>query len=196
MTEELIKLHEKHSALCATAHKANVEMPSDLTVDFDDVEVGRTVCASLEALLRDRGVADGANIGQGGPDAGAGGEGKKPSRPKRQKKPPAVATAHNEESDMSTTAKKTKTKKSTAKKAKANARKPVKGATKKAASKPRGEGKTAEVGKLLKRASGVTRAQILELTGWKAVSVQQLATSLGVKLKIDETKRPFVYRAA
>lgn len=191
---ELIKLHEKHSALCATAHKANVGVPEDLTRDFDDVEVGRTVCASLEALLRDRGVAEDANVGHNGPtSAGAG------DRPKRAKKPKKAAEGEpdaEEESNMRATKTTKKTaKKATAKKAKANARKPVKGKTgaKKAT---RESGKTAKVVALLKRAGGCTREDILKVTGWKAVSVQQVAKGAGIKLKVDESARPFKYKAA
>lgn len=82
--------------------------------------------------------------------------------------------------------KKTKaTKKSTAKK----------GSAKKTAPKARGNSKTAKVVALLKN-GGCTREQVLKLTGWKAVSMQQLAKSSGLKLKVDESQRPFRYKAA
>jgi hypothetical protein len=42
---------------------------------------------------------------------------------------------------------------------------------------------------------GCTREQVLEATGWKAVSMQQQAAAAGFKLKVDESKKPFVYRA-
>jgi hypothetical protein len=60
---------------------------------------------------------------------------------------------------------------------------------------PREGNKTADVVALMKRAKGVTRAEVLELTGWKAVSMQQLAKSAGVKLKVSE-ERPFHYKVA
>jgi hypothetical protein len=53
--------------------------------------------------------------------------------------------------------------------------------------------KSAKVIALMKRAKGVTRAEVLELTGWKAVSMQQLAKSGGVKLKIDKKEKPYRY---
>jgi len=86
-----------------------------------------------------------------------------------------------------TTAKKTTVKKTNGKKT----------ATKKSAA-PRAakSGKSSQVIALMRRASGVTREEVLALTKWKAVSMQQLATAAGVKLKVDESKRPFTYRAA
>jgi len=60
----------------------------------------------------------------------------------------------------------------------------------------RGENKTAKVIAMLKRPSGVTRTEVLKVTGWKAVSMQQVATNAGVKLKIDDSERPYRYRAA
>jgi len=60
-----------------------------------------------------------------------------------------------------------------------------------------GENKSAKVIAMLKRPSGVTREEVLKVTGWKAVSMQQVATNAGVKLKIDDSNgRPFRYRAA
>jgi hypothetical protein len=37
---------------------------------------------------------------------------------------------------------------------------------------------------------------MLEATGWKAVSMQQQAAAAGIKLKIDDSERPYRYRAA
>lgn len=59
---------------------------------------------------------------------------------------------------------------------------------------PQKENKTAEVVALMKRVGGVTREEVLVVTGWKAVSMQQVAGNAGVKLKIDDRERPFVYR--
>ena len=61
---------------------------------------------------------------------------------------------------------------------------------------PRADSLTSKVVALMKRAKGVTREEILDLTGWKAVSVQQLSKSAGVKLTIDKSARPFHYKAA
>jgi hypothetical protein len=64
----------------------------------------------------------------------------------------------------------------------------------KSAKAPR-ENKTAKVVALLQRAGGVTREDVLAATGWKAISMQSVAEKAGLKLKVDESKRPFVYRA-
>jgi hypothetical protein len=56
--------------------------------------------------------------------------------------------------------------------------------------------KTQKVIALMKRAAGVTREEVLKLTGWKAVSMQALAKSAGVTLKIDNSEQPYRYRAA
>jgi hypothetical protein len=90
-----------------------------------------------------------------------------------------------EEFQMATT--KSKAKK-TATTKKANG----KGAAKSA---PRKESKAAKVVALLRRPSGCTREQVLEVTGWKAVSMQQQAAAAGLKLKIDDSEKPYRYRA-
>jgi hypothetical protein len=77
----------------------------------------------------------------------------------------------------------TKTKKTTTKKS-----------AKKTAPKTNGN-KTQAVVALMQRKQGCTRPQALELTGWKGISFQIVAKNAGLKLKIDESKRPFVYRA-
>lgn len=84
----------------------------------------------------------------------------------------------------------TKSKKSTAKAKKTTNGKSGKSAT------SRAESKTSKVIALMQRASGVTREEVLKVTGWKAVSMQQVATNAGVKLKIDDSERPYRYRAA
>jgi hypothetical protein len=49
---------------------------------------------------------------------------------------------------------------------------------------------------MMQRASGCTRAQILELTGWRAVSPQQIAEKAGLKIKLEKVEgKPTVYRA-
>jgi Protein of unknown function (DUF3489) len=89
----------------------------------------------------------------------------------------------------------TKSKKSSnATNGKAAAKSPPRKAAK--AATPRKESKTAKVVALLQRASGVTRKEVLEVTGWKAVSMQQLAASAGVKLKMEKVEgKPIRYRA-
>lgn len=54
--------------------------------------------------------------------------------------------------------------------------------------------KTAEIVSLMKRREGVTREEVLAVTGWKAVSMQQVADLAGVKLKVYDKIRPFKYR--
>jgi hypothetical protein len=103
---------------------------------------------------------------------------------------------------MATSTQKSPAKKSAAKKSakpatKKVAKKVAKPATKKVAKKSNGNGsnKTQQVLALMRRAKGVTREEVLKLTGWKAVSMQQLAKSTGVTLKVDDSERPFHYMA-
>ena len=65
-----------------------------------------------------------------------------------------------------------------------------------AKSAPRKETKAAKVIALLRRPSGCTREQVLEATRWKAVSMQQQAAAAGLKLKIDDSERPYRDRVA
>jgi hypothetical protein len=58
------------------------------------------------------------------------------------------------------------------------------------------QNKSAKIVTMLRRPGGVTREAVLAATGWKAVSMQQIAGNAGIKLKVDESKTPFVYRAA
>jgi hypothetical protein len=47
----------------------------------------------------------------------------------------------------------------------------------------------------MRRPKGVTRKEVLALTEWSAVSMQQLATNAGVKLKLEKIAgKPTVYR--
>jgi len=64
----------------------------------------------------------------------------------------------------------------------------------KKSTKAKSSSKIAKVTALLRK--GCTREQVLKVTGWKAVSLQQMAAQAGVKLKIDKTERPFRYSAA
>jgi Protein of unknown function (DUF3489) len=67
---------------------------------------------------------------------------------------------------------------------------------KKANGKPHKQNKSAQVRKMLQRASGVTREEILKVTGWKAVSVQQVAEKANLKLKMEKVEgHPIRYRA-
>jgi hypothetical protein len=195
-SKSLGELQESHSRLCAEADGLDLKLPDSLTVDFDSQERGAEICKELATLIAtsraDSGVAEGGDIGHKEP-------GSKPAKRKKGTTPKvAKETKSTGVSDMTTKTKTAKPAKKTAKKTTA------KKAVKKAAAKksgvakktgPRGEGKTAKVIALMKRAGGVTRAEILKLTGWKAVSVQQLAKSAGVKLKVSE-ERPFHYKVA
>jgi hypothetical protein len=53
MTKKTLEqLQEEHSEMCATAADLGMTVPKDLTTDFDSVEVGATVVANLDALIR------------------------------------------------------------------------------------------------------------------------------------------------
>lgn len=79
-----------------------------------------------------------------------------------------------------------------AKKASKKAAKKSNGA-KRASTGPRGE-KTLAVKALLERKSGCTRKDILDKTGWPAVSVQAMAKAAGLKLrKVKEPGKATVY---
>jgi hypothetical protein len=67
--------------------------------------------------------------------------------------------------------------------------------TKKPANKTNGKSKKSQVAAMLQRASGCTRKQVLEVTGWKAVSMQAQAKAAGVRLKMQKVEgKPIVYR--
>lgn len=95
-----------------------------------------------------------------------------------------------------------KTKKTTARRVAKSQRKAATVRTKvnRAASGPRrvrkAINKTAVIVALMKRKDGVTRDQVLEATGWKAISMQQVAAKAHVRLKVDRKASPFVYRVA
>ena len=57
-------------------------------------------------------------------------------------------------------------------------------------------GKLAIIHEMLKRPEGCTREEILSMTGWPSVSVQQCAGQLKIELAVDKASRPFRYRAA
>lgn len=80
---------------------------------------------------------------------------------------------------------KAKAKKKVAAKAKSKGKKVAAKAKSDAPKGPRGE-KVLAIGKMLARKTGVTRAEVLEKTGWKAVSMQQQAEALGVKLRMEK----------
>jgi hypothetical protein len=59
------------------------------------------------------------------------------------------------------------------------------------------ENKTQKVIAMLKRPSGCTREQVLEVIKWKAISLQGVADKAGLKLKLEKVEgKPIVYRAA
>ncbi len=60
------------------------------------------------------------------------------------------------------------------------------------AKKTRKEGKSAQVRAML--AKGTTRPAVLAAVGWKGISFQVVARNAGLKLHVDETQKPFVYR--
>jgi hypothetical protein len=61
---------------------------------------------------------------------------------------------------------------------------------------PRKGSLASKVAGMLQRPKGCTRKEVLAATGWKAVSMQQMAAQAGVKLKIDDSERPYRYRVA
>jgi len=66
---------------------------------------------------------------------------------------------------------------------------------KRAAPKANGTTYNAKIISMMKRPSGVTRAEVLKLTSWKAVSMQQQAAAGGVRLKMEKVEgKPTVYR--
>jgi cytoskeletal protein RodZ len=192
-------LQVAHSEMCALAHDAKVTVSEELTVDFETQEAGVNICRQLRNLLDDNNVeipvAEGAEQEQ---DAAAP-KSKKKSKAKKkaEAKPSRLApqeAGHNAAQQEKENTMTTKTKKS-AKKAKAPKATKAKTAKKATAKRTKGgTGKTAKVIAML-RNGGCTRAQILKATGWKAVSVQQLAKSAGVKLKVSD-ERPFRYSVA
>ena len=83
-----------------------------------------------------------------------------------------AAAPQQTESEMSTTKK---------------ARKAAKAKTTNGHAGTRGE-KTLKIARLLQRKNGVTRAEILEYTGWPSVSVQAMAKAAGLKLSKSKEK--------
>jgi hypothetical protein len=213
-TMTLEELQLAHSQLCAIAHDNGVELTDTLTFDFDDQGAGANICRQIHNLLDDAGVsvrahgeaeqglAEGAEQVQSAPE---------PARKKKAKTKQVatdVGAAKKQETKVTKTAKKTtaKSAKKTAKKTvakkakkvvakKATAKKAAKANGKKA-KKKNGTGKIAQAIAMMQRAKGATRTEILKALDWKAISIQQITTNAGVKLKYDKTKRPFVYHVA
>lgn len=200
------ELQVEHSRLCALAADNGVALPEELTAEFEDVEAGGNAVAGIGKLLTEAGVdhalAKDSEVEQGA----AAPKTKKAKAAKAEKKTKpatdvaqAAEAAEKETETMAKTAKKTKakkapakksTKKTTAKKAVAGKKGGVKGAKKKSTG-PRADSMTSKIIAKMKN-GGITREQVLKMTGWKAVSMQQLAGNAGVTLKKSE-ERPFTY---
>src|SRR5258708_2368254 len=110
-----------------------------------------------------------------------------------------ISSVANEETVMAKLVKKSpkkSVKKSAKKVVKAKPAKSAKTAKSNGSGKrtPRADSKTQGIRALLARVSGCTVAQVLAFTGWKAVSMPQMAKNLRVKL-IKSDDRPAVYRA-
>jgi hypothetical protein len=176
MTDAVTELQVKHNELCAKAHGLGIAIPDELASEFDTEATGAFICGSLEKLIRAVDTADSTTASDDGQATTA-----PKVKSKRKSAAPRKAAPKQEPKVMTATATK---------------KKPAPKAKKAGAKKPTGENKTAQVMALMKRAKGVTREEVLELTGWKAVSMQQLARSAGVKMKVDESVRPFHYKAA
>ena len=100
-----------------------------------------------------------------------------------------AAAPQQTESEMSTTKKARKaTKEPKAAKPKAEKKaKAAKAKTTNGHAGPRGE-KTLEIARLLQRKNGVTAAEVLDYTGWHAVSMPQQAKNCGLKLRKEKEK--------
>lgn len=194
MTKTVEELQVEHSRLCALASDNGVTLSDDLTAEFDTALVGRAINTGINKILVDAGVDAGlakdSEVVQDAPAPKI----KKTKAAKAPKKTQTDADA-SQENNMATTTKKAKktvakkaAKKKVVKKGKAKVAAPKK---KGAAKTPRGESMTAKIVAKMKN-GGITRAEILKMTGWKAVSVQQIAGNAGVTLKVSE-ERPFTY---
>lgn len=185
-------LQEAHSRLCGEAHDRNAIVPEHLTVDFDTADAGAEICTELAAIL---GLATEPETVLDAPVV------KKPKAKKGARGAPKAAEGESTVSDTTKTEgqkavqRRQRSAKGGAAKAKKAAKKTAKkGAAKKTATKRvTGEDKTGKVVALMQRAKGVTREEVLAATGWKAISMQQVAEGRG-KLVIDKSERPFKYK--
>ncbi len=195
--ETVEELQVEHSRLCALASDNGVTLSDDLTAEFDTALVGRAINASIGKLLAEAGITD-AGVAKDSETVQDVPAPKKKKAKAATKKTQTDADASQENEPMATTPKKTKAKKATKKVAKktakkATAKKAVAG-TKKGAKKkggPRADSMTSKIIAKMKN-GGITRAEVLKMTGWKAVSMQQLAGNAGVTLKVSDA-RPFTY---
>lgn len=203
MTKEktVEELQVEHSRLCALAADNGVALSDDLTAEFDTALVGRAINASINKQLVDNSI-DAGLAKDPEQEQAAPAPKKKKTKAAKAETTQTDAGASQENEPMATTTKKTATKtkvkktpamyawvtkKSAAKKAGAK-----KGAAKKKTG-PRADSMTSKIIAKLKN-GGITRAEVLKMTGWKAVSMQQLAGNAGVTLKKSE-ERPFKYTA-
>jgi hypothetical protein len=195
MTTE--ELQVAHSEMCAAAHDAGVEVPEELTVDFDEQEAGAEVCGRLLDLLRGaevvsptiEGLAEGYGEAQG---AQAPEPKKKRARAKRAKvnDEPAADAAQQQESEV---AKSKAAKKSTAKKAKGAKKVVAKKAATAKGKKATGNGvrpgsKLDILRGLLTRKSGCSHEEACKALGWTSVSMGLQANKLGLKMRREKTK--------
>lgn len=59
-----------------------------------------------------------------------------------------------------------------------------------------GDNKTSIVGQMLQRKNGTTAAEVLDKTGWPAVSIPAMAKANGLKLRKEREGRAFRYYGA
>ncbi len=198
MTNKTVEeLQVEHSRLCALAADNKIALSDDLTAEFDTALVGRAINTGINKILVDAGVDAGVakdhEVVQAAPAPK-----KKKAKAARDEKTKTQTDADASQEKNMTATKTKKAKKSVAKKA---AKKKVvkkaaakKSGTKKGAKKkggPRADSMTSKIVAKMKN-GGITRAEVLKMTGWKAVSMQQLAGNAGVTLKVSE-ERPFTY---
>lgn len=208
------ELQIEHSRLCALAADNGVTLSDDLTAEFDTALVGQAINASIKKLLLDNGidarVAVDPEEAQSAPapktkrpkkvkatttqtDAGASQENEpmatKPKKVKKAAPKKGAAKKAKKSVAKKSVAKKAPAKKGTVKKAKSGG---VKGAKKKSVG-PRGNSLTSKIIARMKN-GGITRAETLKITGWKAISMQQIAGNAGLKI-MKSAERPYVYTA-
>jgi hypothetical protein len=159
---------------------------------FESLEAGVVACTELYDSIRMRELGLAPKVDTESPqpalvdvqDAAATQEEKQEVVVKKRKKVAAKPKAKKAAPAPKAKKVKAKSTKPKARKVVAKARKPrING------NGPRKGSQTEAIGKLLTRKSGCTAADVLELTGWKAVSMHAMAAACGLKLRQEKVKR-------
>ncbi len=197
--DKIKELQAEHARLIAEAWEKDIEVPSDLKDDFTSLEEGNAICKSLTKWIEMKSK----NQSEVAVEAEPAHDDEVPAPVAKAKKPRAkkakvteaaapVAAVTEEKTEMAKPAKKAKAKKVVAKKT--PAKKAVAKKAKTNGAGPKKGSKGEKIVALLKK--GCTNAQMLKALEWPAVSMQQQARNYGLKLSVDRSKRPFVYKAA